>query len=280
MLYPAVILLLVSTIFPSIYTLVLSFNEMSTSRRAPGWQFQGLGNYLHVFSDPRALNSLFTTGLFVTTVVPAEIAFGIAIAVLFTPQRQGAGISRAIIMLPMMTTPVVIGLIWRLMFNTDVGLINFVFRSLGLPALDWLGSASTGLLSVGIAEVWEWTPFVALIVLAALQAMPIEPVQAATVDGASGWQIFRFITLPYLWPTIAVCLLLRSIDVLKSFDLFYVLTGGGPGTSSEVIGLFTYRQGFNFFKLGYASALSYVILFIVVIIANILVFSGLFRQTR
>jgi ABC-type sugar transport system permease subunit len=134
-----------------------------------------------------------------------------------------------------------------------------------VTTVDRLGSPAAGLLSVGIAETWEWTPFVVSIVLAAPQAMPAEPVEAATVDGASRLQIFQFITLPYLWPTIGVCFLLRAIDSLKLFDLFYVLTGGGPGTSTEIIGLYTYRQGFNFFKLGYASALSYVILLVVVV---------------
>ncbi len=280
MLYPSVLLLLAATIFPSFYTLVLSVSEYSTSRKSPGWKFLGLENYSHVFSDPRAIHSFAVTAQFVVWVVILEVIMGVAIAFLLNRQMRGTGIIRSIIMLPMMTTPVVIGLIWRLMFNTDVGLINYATRTLGLPTVDWLGSPATGLLSVGIAETWEWTPFVVLIVLAALQAMPAEPVEAATVDGASRLQIFQFITLPYLWPTIGVCFLLRAIDSLKLFDLFYVLTGGGPGTSTEIIGLYTYRQGFNFFKLGYASALSYVILLVVVVVANILVLSGLFRQAR
>jgi multiple sugar transport system permease protein len=116
--------------------------------------------------------------------------------------------------------------------------------------------------------------------LAALKAMPVEPIEAARVDGASPWQTFRFLTLPYLRPAIGVCILLRVIDSVKSFDLFYVLTGGGPGTATEVIGLYTYKQGFNFFKLNYAAALSYVTLLFVVVFANMAIFSGLFRQTR
>ena len=280
MLSPAILLLLCLTIFPSIYSLVLSFGDWPTMRRNAAWTFEGLGNYQMVFTDPRALNAFKVTTFFVVGTVGAETLLGLLIALLLNGQRRGVGITRTIVMLPMMTTPVVVGLIWRLMFNTDVGWINFLFRLIHLPSLDWLGSASTGLLSVMIGEVWEWTPFVALISLAALKAMPQDPVEAAVVDGASPWQILRFITLPYLLPTIGVCVLLRTIDSFKFFDLLYVLTGGGPGTASEVISLYTYKQGFNFFHLGYAAALSYVTLIIIVILANVAVFTGLFRQSR
>jgi multiple sugar transport system permease protein len=280
MLSPAILLLLCLTIFPSIYSFVLSFGDWPTVKRNAIWTFEGLANYQRLFTDPRALNAFKVTGVFVVSTVGAETLLGLVIALLLNGQRRGAGITRTLIMLPMMTTPVVVGLIWRLMFNTDVGWINFLFRLIGLPSLDWLGSASTGLLSVIIGEVWEWTPFVTLITLAALKAMPQDPVEAAIVDGASPWQILRFITLPYLLPTIGVCVLLRTIDSFKFFDLLYVLTGGGPGTASEVISLYTYKQGFNFFHLGYAAALSYVTLFVIVILANVAVFTGLFRQTR
>jgi multiple sugar transport system permease protein len=280
MLSPAILLLLGLTIFPSFYSLVLSFGDWPTIRRNAAWTFEGLGNYQAIFTDPRALNAFQVTALFVVGTVGPETLLGLVIALLLNGQRRGVGITRTIIMLPMMTTPVVVGLIWRLMFNTDVGWINFLFRLIGLPPLDWLGSASTGLLSVIIGEVWEWTPFVTLITLAALKAMPQEPVEAAIVDGASPWQILRFITLPYLLPTIGVCVLLRTIDSFKFFDLLYVLTGGGPGTASEVISLYTYKQGFNFFHLGYAAALSYITLIIIAILANVAVLTGLFRQTR
>jgi multiple sugar transport system permease protein len=280
MLSPAIIILFCLTIFPSIYSFILSFGDWPTQRRDAVWTFQGWGNYQLVFTDPRAVNAFKVTAVFVLSTVGGQTLLGLLIALLLNGQRRGVGITRTIIMLPMMTTPVVVGLIWRLMFNTDVGWINFLFQQIGIPSLDWLGSASTGLLSVIIGEIWEWTPFVALIVLAALKAMPQDPVEAAIVDGASAWQILRFITLPYLLPAIGVCVLLRTIDSFKFFDLLYVLTGGGPGTASEVISLYTYKQGFNFFHLGYAAALSYVTLIIIVILANVAVISGLFRQTR
>jgi multiple sugar transport system permease protein len=280
MLGPAILVLLLFTIFPSIYSLVLSFQDWNLEARNSQWVFQGLKYYQRAFADPRALQAFWVTAIFITGSVLAQILFGLLAALLLHQQRRGTGITRTIILLPMMTTPVVVGLIWRLMFNTDIGWINYVLRSLRMPGLDWLGSPQTALFSVGVTDVWEWTPFVALILLAALKAMPIEPTEAARVDGAGPFQIFRFLTLPYLRPAIGVCILLRVIDSVKSFDLFYVLTGGGPGTATEIIGLYTYKQGFNFFKLNYAAALSYTTLLFVVIFANVAIFSGLFRQTR
>jgi multiple sugar transport system permease protein len=280
MLGPAILVLLVFTIFPSIYSLVLSFQDWNIEARNSHWVFQGLKYYQRVLTDPRALQAFCVTGIFIAGSVFSEIFFGLLIALLLDQQRRGTGLTRTVILLPMMTTPVVVGLIWRLMFNTDVGWINFVLHALRVPGLDWLGSPHTALLSIGVADVWEWTPFVTIILLAALKAMPMEPVEAAKVDGAGPFQIFRLLTLPYLRPAIGVCVLLRVIDSVKSFDLFYVLTGGGPGTATEIIGLYTYKQGFNFFKLDYAAALSYSTLILVVIFANIAIFSGLFRQTR
>jgi len=280
MLGPAILVLLLFTIFPSIYSLVLSFQDWNIQSRNSQWVFQGLKYYQRAFADARALQAFWVTGQFITGTVSAEILCGLLIALLLHQQKRGTGITRTVILLPMMTTPVVVGLIWRLMFNTDIGWINYALRTIKLPGLDWLGLPRTALFSVGVTEVWEWTPFVALILLAALKAMPAEPFEAARVDGAGPWQTFRFLTLPYLRPAIGVCVLLRVIDSVKSFDLFYVLTGGGPGTATEIIGLYTYKQGFNFFKLNYAAALSYVTLLFVVLFANVAIFSGLFRQTR
>jgi len=280
MLGPAILVLLLFTIFPSIYSLVLSFQDWNIQSRNSQWVFQGLKYYQRAFGDPRALQAFGVTAVFIAGSVFGEILLGLLIALLLHQQRLGTGITRTIVLLPMMTTPVVVGLIWRLMFNTDIGWINYVLRSLHLPSVDWLGSPQTALFSIGVTDVWEWAPFVTLILLAALKAMPTEPTEAARVDGAGPFQIFRFLTLPYLRPAIGVCVLLRVIDSVKSFDLFYVLTGGGPGTATEIIGLYTYKQGFNFFKLNYAAALSYTTLLFVVIFANIAIFSGLFRQTR
>jgi multiple sugar transport system permease protein len=280
MLAPAILLLLGFTVFPSLYSLLLSLNDWNINSRTAHWIFAGFKFYQRALTDERAIQAFATTGTFIFGTVLAEIALGTIIALFTNAQRRGSGLVQTTVLLPMMTTPVVVGLIWRLMFNTDIGWVNYLLRLFGFPGADWLGSPHTALFSVAVAEVWEWTPFIALIILASLKAMSTEPVEAARVDGAGPLQIFRFITLPYLRPSLGLCVLLRTIDSVKSFDLFYVLTRGGPGTATEVIGLYTYKQGFNFFKLPYAAALAYLTLILVVIFVNVSIFSGAFKQTR
>ena len=280
MLFPTVILLFLLTVFPLLYSLALSLHSWDATDRLEGWEFRGLGNYRDAFTDPSVISSFRVTAIFIGGTVLAEIVLGLLIALLLYRQTWGHGLTRTIIMLPMMTTPVVVGLIWRLMYNTDIGWMNYGLSLIGLPGIDWLGSANTARLSVGIAEVWEWTPFVVLVLLAARQSLPVEPFEAAKVDGAKRSQTFYYLTLPFLLPAIVVCVLLRVIDSFKYFDLFYVLTGGGPGNSTEVISLHTYKQGFNFFNMGYAAALSYLMLFAVVIFANVVILSSNWRRER
>ncbi len=280
MLAPAVVFLFAFTIFPTIYSLGLSLTAGSAGANAGAVRVNGFDNYRQVLGDPRTLNSVGVTLTFILSAVPVQLVCGLAVALLIHKQRRGAGVVRAVIMLPMMITPVVVGLIWRLMFNTDVGLVNFFLHSLALPTPNWLGLASTGLLAVTITDVWEWTPFVTLIVLAALQAMPTDPLEAAKIDGAGPWQRFRFVTWPLLVPSLTVCALLRFVDSVKYFDLFYVLTGGGPGNATEVISLYAYKQGFKFFKIGHAAALSYVILLGIIVVVNLVVATGILKRQR
>jgi multiple sugar transport system permease protein len=200
-----------------------------------------------------------------------QLVLGMGIALLLQRQVVAQGLIRTALLLPMMTTPVVVGLIWRFMFNPTQGIVNYLLGLIGIPGPNWLGGLQTGLLSVMIADIWEWTPFMVLILLAALQTLPQEPYEAAAIDGASTWQTFLHITLPLLRPTIVVAVLLRAIDSFKTFDLVYVMTNGGPGTSTETLSFYTYKWGFKFFQMGYASALSFVMLIMVIIFANILI---------
>ena len=168
-------------------------------------------------------------------------------------------------------TPVVVGIIWRLMYNPDLGMLNYFLSWFGFSPVNWTGMPGTALPSVMMADIWEWTPFVALILLAGLQSLPREPYEAALVDGASSWQTFCYITFPLLSPAMLVVLLIRVMDSFKTFDLIFVLTQGGPGMSTEILNYYTYRYGFKFFHLGYASALSWVLLVVVTIICMILI---------
>ncbi|MCC7024846.1 MAG: sugar ABC transporter permease [Thermomicrobiales bacterium] len=274
LLLPTVVVLLLLTIYPTIYSFSLSLNEWNMSNRLATWNFVGLGNYVAILRDARFWNAAQITGTFILGTVTAQLLLGLGIALLLQRQVVAQGFVRTALLLPMMTTPVVVGLIWRFMYNPTQGILNYLLGSVGLPTPNWLGSLKTGLISVMIADIWEWTPFMILILLAALQTLPQEPFEAAAIDGANAWQAFTHITLPLLRPTIVVAVLLRVIDSFKTFDLVYVLTNGGPGTSTETLSFYTYKWGFKFFQMGYAAALSFVMLIMVVIFANLLILTS------
>lgn len=271
LLLPTVIVLFLLTIYPTIYSFTLSLNEWNMSNRNAVWEFVGLGNYAKILQDARFWNAAQVTGTYMFGTIATQLVLGLGIALLLQRQVLAAGLVRTALLLPMMMTPVVVGLIWRFMFNPTQGVVNYLLGLLGIPGPNWLGSLQTGLLSVMIADIWEWTPFMVLILLAALQTLPQEPYEAAAIDGASAWQAFQHITIPLLRPTIVVAVLLRAIDSFKTFDLVYVMTNGGPGTSTETLSFYTYKWGFKFFQMGYASALSFVMLIMVIIFANILI---------
>jgi multiple sugar transport system permease protein len=266
---PAVATLLLLSIFPFVYSLWLSFHQWNLSDRAAAWSFVGLGNYARILlSDPYFWPAARVTVAFLLVTIALEFLLGLGIAVLVSQESRALGAIQTIVVLPMMITPVVVGLIWRFMYNPDRGVINELLGIVGIQGPAWLGDAATGFWAVVVADVWEWTPFMALILLAAMQSLPREPLEAAVVDGASRWQAFRSIVLPLLRPAIAVALLLRGIDAFKTFDLIYVMTQGGPGTSTQVLSLYTYKWGFKFFEMGYAAALAYVMLLAVDVAAT------------
>jgi multiple sugar transport system permease protein len=270
---PTVLVLLAITIFPLIYSLALSLNSWTMGARA-GWRWVGLQNFAMILrSDPYFWTSLRVTLTYVGAAVGLELLLGLGIALLLNRRADGrGGTVQTLLILPTMMTPVVVGIVWRLLYNPELGFLNYVVASLlRLPAQNWLGDLHTALPAVVAADVWEWTPFMALVMLAGLKAMPPEPFEAGGIDGASSWQVFRYITLPLLSPTILVAVLIRLMDAFKTFDVVFVLTKGGPGMSTEVLSYYTYRYGFKFFHMGYAAALSYVLLVIVVIISQVFV---------
>lgn len=272
MLAPAIVVLLALGIFPFLYSLWLSFNRWNLADRSATWEFVGLQNYIKIFTDdPLFWDGLRATAQFVGFGVAAQMILGIAIALLLNREYIGHGIVRTLVILPVMITPVVVGLIWRFMYNTDRGIVNYLLGLFGLPGLNWLGAQSTAMLAVIIADVWEWTPFIALIVLAALQAMDKEVLEAAMIDGSNARQRFVYVVFPMIRPAVLVALLIRLMDSFKTFDIIYVLTLGGPGTSTQVLSLYTYKYGFKFFQMGYAAALSFVMVIIVIIMANVFI---------
>jgi len=269
---PTVGVLLAITIFPLVYSLALSLHSW-TMGSLQGWRFVGLSNFQMILrDDPYFWTSVRVTLTYVSAAVGLELVLGLGIALLLNRRADGrGGVVQTLLILPTMMTPVVVGIVWRLLYNPDLGFLNYVMSLMGIPPQNWLGDLRTALPAVLAADVWEWTPFVALVLLAGLRAMPPEPFEAGAIDGASGWQVFRYITLPLLTPTILVAVLIRLMDAFKTFDLVFVLTKGGPGMSTEVLSYYTYRYGFKFFHMGYAAALSYFLLVIVVVISQIFV---------
>ena len=262
-----------------LYSFSLSFHDWNIIR-SQDWSWIGLDNYRTIISeDPYFFESLKVTLIFLVGTISLQFIFGLIIAlILHEITGKVLGFLRPALIVPTIMTPVVVGIIWRLMYNPDIGMLNYFLSLVGLPPINWTGMPGTALPSVMMADIWEWTPFMALVMLAGLKALPQEPFEAALVDGASPWQKFRYITLPLLAPAMLVALLIRLMDAFKTFDLVFVLTQGGPGMSTEILNYYTYRYGFKFFHLGYASALSWILV-VIVTIASML-FIKLIRSGR
>jgi multiple sugar transport system permease protein len=249
--------LILYPLLSSFYASAFSYN---LSKPYLGRHFVGMGNFLTAASDPLFIESVRLTLILSAVAVGVELILGLAVATLLNSSLQGMRILQTLIIIPLVMTPVVAGLTWRVILNPSIGIANFLLESVGLPASEWNGSPRTALLSVAIVDVWRSTPFVAIILLAGLQGLPSEPLEAAKVDGAGRWNSFRYITLPMLRPLITVALLIRIIYSLQIFDTIMILTQGGPGFATEVFNVHLYKTMFRFFDVGYGSALSIVML--------------------
>ena len=278
---PTVLVLLVFTVLPLLFNLVLSTQDRSVSSALPS-RFVGLGNYAQAFSDPRFWNATWLMTLFALIAVPCQMLLGLGLAALLNrplPRQLlwGEGLIRSLVLLPMISTPVAIGLIWALMMNPDLGVLNYLLEQVGLPRSLWVADPTLAIPALALIDIWQWTPLVALILLAGLQSMPDEPFEAARIDGASGWQVFRYVTWPLLQPAVFAALTLRLIDALKTFDIIEVITQGGPGTSSETLNVYAFHTGFEFLRVGYTAALLTLLLIVVGLVA---VGVNLLRRSR
>jgi multiple sugar transport system permease protein len=184
-----------------------------------------------------------------------QLPIGIGLALLLHRNLTGTRVFRTVLLLPMLLTPVAVGLMWRFMLDTDLGVINWLLDTVGLSRIDWLGEKWAARVAIALVDSWQSIPFVMLMTLAALSTLPEGPLEAARVDGASTWRVFRFVTLPMLRPVLYITLMIRVVDSLKLFDILFILTRGGPGTATQTVGLLTYNTGFNFLETGRAAAL-------------------------
>ena len=217
-------------LFPWVFTLFMSVHDWKVTGATP---FVGLANYAKLLHDERFLWAIVRTSDFTAASVIAPVLLGVWAAVCFASQFKLRGLARTMFVLPMMATPVAIALVWTMMFHPQLGVLNYLLTSVGLPPSSWVYDSSTVIPTLVMVETWQWTPLVMLIVLGGIASLPHDPYEAAILDGASAWQMFRHITLPLVWPFIVVAAVIRMIDALKTFDTIYVITLGGPGTSSE-----------------------------------------------
>jgi multiple sugar transport system permease protein len=267
---PAFVVLSLVLVYPLGYALWLSFHQWTLRTFKQGTPFIGFQNYANLFSNPDFINSILTTFKFVFFAISFEFILGMGVALLLNHDLKAKNIFRALILLPMMCTNVVIGLTWRLLLNYQYGLVNYYLGRLGILPVEWLSSPNVAMVSVVIVDVWNTTSFVALMLLAGLQSLPDEPYEAAKIDGASSLQTFYYLTLPLLRPIILVVLLWRFIDTFRIFDVIYLLTAGGPARVTETVSIYVYRYGFQSFNLGVAAAASFIMLAIMLVIAGLL----------
>jgi multiple sugar transport system permease protein len=275
--WPTLILLISMNIFPLFYSLYLSFTNYSAiARQIPVWI--GFNNFSKILNDEQLWQYFATTGKYVLLSVGLQTIFGFGLAMLVREKFRGSGLLTTLILVPMMLSPVVVGLFWKLMYNPTFGYVNFLlgFNNAG-AAPDFLASSwarqsvpGLALIAVVLVDVWMWTPFVMLLVLSGLKAIPDYLYEAAAIDRASSWFQFWRITLPQVAPLLLIAVLFRTIEAIKSFDLVMGMTGGGPGSQTELIAINLYRQAFQGqFRTGPASALAYIILIIIIAISNL-----------
>jgi multiple sugar transport system permease protein len=270
---PAVITLFAIGIYPTLFALVTSMRQYNLTRARDGFPFVGFDNYVSVLTDATFWETLGRTASFYLTVMPIEIALGMVIALML--HRPGWGLMRTMVrvslVVPLATTYAVVGLIGRLIFNRDFGVANQFASWIGLPALDWLGSPTGAFAAIAMMDVWQWTPFCALIFLAGLSMVPMEVEEAARLETSSHLNLLRHVQLPYLLPGFTAVLILRSADILKLFDMVFTMTRGGPGAATELVSIYIQRVGFRVFDMGTASAQAILLLVVTIVLSRIFI---------
>ena len=264
---PAIIFVALLMIFPVLYTLFLSFTNWNLTSGTP-LSFNGINSYLRVLTEPRFLHAVGRTFAFTFFAVVIEGFLGVAIALMLNRAFVGKSIAKLLLLLPLVATPVAVGIVFNLFYDPTIGLANFVLNSLGLPQGLWVSSAESVIPSLILVDVWQWTPMITLIVLSGLAGLSEEPVEAARVDGASEWQILRYVTIPMVMPVILTAVILRLIDALKTFDIIFAMTGGGPGYASETLNIMGFKYSFEYFRMGQSSVIL-VALFLVVFLCSL-----------
>lgn len=251
---PGWLLLLAMFALPIGVGIYLSFRSDKIGSFVPGRNV-GLNNYRREVGAGTFREALETTLIIAGLGIVIQVPAGLGLAAMLHRNLRGTRLFRSVLLLPMLLTPVAVGLMWRFMFDTDLGVINWLLETLHLSRINWLGDRPSAIIAVVLVDSWQSIPFVMLLCLAGLAGLPTSPIEAAQVEGASPFQIFRHVTMPLLRPVLLVVLLIRLIDVLKIFDIIFILTRGGPGRATQTVGILTYNTGFSFLETGRAASL-------------------------
>lgn len=270
LLLPAATAMVVAFGAPLVFSVWYSFSGWSLVRPGTKSLFVGVSNYAQVLRDPDYWQAVRVTMIYAGCAVSIECVLGVALALLLNKQLYARGLLRSLLLIPMVMTPAVVGLFWKLFFDESDGLLNYVLTATGLPTIPWLG-LSFALVSIIIIDVWQSTPFFMLIILAGLQSIDGNIISAAEIDGASRLQLFRYITMPHLVPFVMVAAAFRIIGLLADFDKIYLLTFGGPGNVTTTISLYAYNHGFKVFDVGQTAAISWLFIIIVLVITSPLI---------
>lgn len=269
---PALLLLLLTQAWPLAHSLWFSLFDWTLARSPVPGAFVGLGNYRRALGDQVFVGSVGVTVTFAIASVTLQLVLGFGLACLTFGEGLVFQASRALLVIPMVIAPVAVGTMWRMLLSTQAGPVNYLLGLVGIPGPDWLGDPDLALLSLILIDVWQWTPFVLVVYVAALAGLPEEPFHAAALDGASRWQSFRYVMLPMLWPVTLLLLMFRLIDALLTLDVVVTTTFGGPGFRTHTLSFWIYQQGLRYFNISYAAATSWLLLLACLAIAAGLLF--------
>ncbi len=268
LLAPLLVFVVAIAIYPLLFSVSISFFKYRLTDPTQTKTFLGLANYITAFQDEQVRKALANTLVFVFGTVTTELTVGLGLALLLSAETRLMQFIRSWLLMPMAIPPLVVGLVWRSLYNVDFGVIPYYLKLLGFDlGRGPLGESATAMAAVILVDLWEWSPLLMVIFLAGLKSLPSEPYEAARVDGANRWQRFIHITLPLLQPVFLVGLLLRTMQSFKVFDIIYATTAGGPGTTTTVLNYHIYTVGMTFFNMGYAAALANILLVVVAILS-------------
>lgn len=267
---PALFLILIIMILPMVFSLYIMFHDVNLLEGGD-FVWAGLGNFKKFFTDDRALHSFWVTAKFLAGTLVLETGLGLLISFFLDRKFFAKPVVRALVIIPMFMTPVVAGLIWRAFFDTNNGLVNWLLGLVNIPMIDWLGNPKMALPSLMITDMWQWTPFMVLLIMASLDCVPTDQIEAAMIDGARETQIIRHIKFPFILPTTLIAVIMRCIDAVKLFDTVYVMTKGGPGSATEMANMYSYIVAFQHFRIGEATTISFIFTMIVTVLLTKLI---------